>query len=114
MTLPTFLVIGAAKSGTTSLHSYLDLHPRVAMSEPKEPSFFNREDWEIRRDWYESLFDPAAEVRGESSTAYTRYPIVRGAPERIRALVPDAKLVYVVRDPIDRLVAHWVQSYATE
>ena len=106
--LPNLIVIGAAKCGTTSLHEYLDLHPEVAMSREKELDFFVEEKhWGRGVEWYAAQFEDAP-VRGESSPSYTAYPRYRGVPERIRRVVPDAKLVYLVRDPVERIVSHFV------
>lgn len=112
--LPTFFVIGAPKTGTTSLYHYLEQHPQVQMSVVKEPSFFaptlNALDvkWGVSEiDKYEQLFDPSIAVRGEASTNYAEYPFREGVPERIRELVPEAKFIYVVRDPVDRTVSHY-------
>jgi hypothetical protein len=115
MTLPTFFIIGAAKSGTTSLHYYLDQHAEIQMSANKEPNFFSGPENGIpypakrvsRLDEYERLFDPTVGVRGEASPGYTNYPRRRGVPERIRDLVPQAKFIYLVRDPIARTVSHY-------
>ncbi len=105
--LPNLIVIGAPKCGTTSLHHYLDLHPQVAMARAKELDFFiDTRNWEMGIAWYESQFR-AAPVRGESSPAYTRYPQVPGVPERMAQIVPDARLVYLVRDPIDRVISSY-------
>ena len=120
--MPTFFVIGAAKGGTTSLHAYLDLHPEISMSRSKEPMFFLPE--EIRHDWlldeeadtrldYLALFESDTPARGESSTAYSKYPMVKGVPEAIHAEVPDARLVYSVRDPFERIPSAWVQIQQT-
>jgi hypothetical protein len=110
--LPNLIVIGAMKAGTTSLHHYLALHPEIAMSTVKEPDFFVRElGWQRGLDWYARLFGPGA-VRGESSTSYTKAPRYAGVAPRMRELVPDARLVYVVRDPIARIVSHYVHEYA--
>jgi len=114
MALPTFFIIGAAKAGTTSLHHYLSLHPEIQMSATKEPNFFagpnNGVPYApgtiVRLDEYESLFDPAYAVRGEASTDYSTHPRRQGAPARIKAAVPAAKFVYLVRDPIDRTISH--------
>lgn len=106
--LPNFLVIGAPKCGTTSLHHYLRRHPDVYMPPRKELHFFSSEAWSQRLGWYESRFE-AAPVRGEASTSYTMHPYVPGVPERISSLVPKAKLVYILRDPIERVVAHYVE-----
>jgi Sulfotransferase family len=104
-TLPNFVVIGAMKAGTTSLWEYLSDHPQVFMCLPKEPNFFLEKTWERGRGWYESLFRDAgrAIAVGEASTSYARYPSHPGVPERMAALIPGARLVYVVRDPIERI-----------
>lgn len=110
--LPNLIVIGAGKAGTTSLHYYLDQHPDIYMSRVKEPFYFHRSDWNQRIPWYESLFPEPASVRGESSTSYSAYPVLPEVPRRIHELIPEAKLIYVVRDPIDRIVAQWAQHRA--
>lgn len=103
---PTFLVIGSAKCGTTSLHRYLDQHPEIGMTAEKEVSFFVAErTWSRGPDWYRAWFSPEDPVRGDASPAYTVAPCFGGVPKRIHTLVPNVKLVYLVRDPIDRTVA---------
>jgi hypothetical protein len=111
--LPNLFIIGAAKSGTTSLHRYLDAHPEISMSEPKEPRIFADARWQEKLPDYAAMFSsPGAPVRGESSTRYTRFPVSQGIPKRVASACPDARLIYVVRDPVDRIVANWVQRYA--
>ncbi len=108
--LPNFLVIGAPKAGSTSLYHYLRSHPEVFMSETKEVNFFLEErNWGRGREWYERQFDGADGARavGEASVRYSMYPKYQGVPERIAALVPDVRLVYVVRDPVARMVSHY-------
>jgi hypothetical protein len=114
--VPNVIIIGAAKAGTTSLHTYLDLHPQASMSEPKELMFFERERDQAELDTYLRHFDPDAEVSGESSPSYAQYPRLVGVPERIRAVNPSVRLIYLVRDPIPRAIAHWAQmvAYADE
>jgi hypothetical protein len=113
LTLPNLIVIGAQKCGTSGLHYYLSLHPEVSMSNPKELNFFIAErNYPRGLEWYSRHFDPEARCRGEASPNYTAYPQHLGVPERMAAAVPDAKLVYIVRDPIDRIAAHWVHNYA--
>jgi hypothetical protein len=121
--LPDFLLLGAPKAGTTALHVALANHPRLFLSAVKEPKFFLADgtppparggpgdaktyrEYVWRRSDYEALFDPApaGTLRGESTTLYLRDP---RAHERIRALVPDARLVAVVRDPVDRAHSNW-------
>ncbi len=103
--LPNFVVIGAQKSGTSSLDHYLRQHPDVAMCKVKEPDFFVEErNWGKGLAWYESLFDLAtgALAVGEASTSYTMFPHYRGVPERIVETLPDVRFVYLVRNPIER------------
>jgi hypothetical protein len=108
--LPNLIVIGAQKCGTTSLHHYLSFHPEIAMSRPKELNFFSVH-WDKGQHWYERRFRKRARVRGESSPNYSWYPIQPDVPERIAAVVPEAKLIYLVGDPVQRTVAgythHW-------
>lgn len=109
--LPNLIVIGGLKCGTTSLHHYLNLHPRIAMSRPKELNFFVAElNWGLGRDWYASHFDRAAPVRGETSPHYTSLPRFAGVAERMAGLVGDARLIYMVRDPIERILSHYLHN----
>jgi hypothetical protein len=115
VTLPTFFIIGAAKAGTTSLHHYLEQHPEVQMSAVKETNFFagppNGIPYPVGRvdrlEDYEALFDPACRVRGEASPSYASAPRRQGVPQRIKQLVPEGLFIYLVRDPIDRLVSQY-------
>ena len=111
--LPNLIVIGAQKCGTSGLHYHLGLHPEISMSKPKELNFFIEErNWPRGADWYRAHFDASAKVRGESSPNYTAYPHHLGVPERMHSLVPGARLIYVVRDPLLRIASHWVHNYA--
>jgi hypothetical protein len=109
------------KCATSALHAYLDAHPDIAMSRLKELNFFNgpeqppHEDadtwwvdgqWHRGLDWYAAQFDPDVRVRGESSPAYTS-PSSPEAPPRMAAVLPRARLVYLVRDPVERAVSQW-------
>ena len=109
--LPNLVVIGGLKCGTTSLHHYLNLHPEIAMSRPKELNFFVAElNWGLGPEWYASHFDRAAPVRGESSPHYTNLPRFAGVAERMRGLLGDGRVIYMVRDPIDRLLSHYLHN----
>jgi len=110
--LPNIFIVGAAKCGTTSLHHYLDQHPDISMSQNKEPAVFSDGRWVDREESYDGLFDCAAPFRGDSSTAYSRYPVEGDAAARIHAAVPDAKLIYLVREPIERTVSDYVHQVA--
>jgi hypothetical protein len=107
--LPNLLVLGAVNAGTTSLYHYLRFHPEIHMSTPKELRFF-ADDWNWGRgvDWYASHFDPSYAVNGEVSPLYTTFPESPELMQRIGRLVPDAKLIYLVRDPIERMISHYV------
>ena len=123
MTLPNFIVIGAGRSGTTSLHHYLGQHPDVYLCPEKSPNFFvsheTLPDWEgpqVRRmaqQWvrdrrtYEALFDG---VRGEKAVGDVSpvYLQALSAAPAIQELCPDARLVAVLRDPVDRAYAHFL------
>ena len=81
------------------------------MSKPKELNFFVEElNWDLGLDWYASRFDDRFKVRGESSPHYTNLPRFEGVPERIKEHCPDARLLYMVRDPIKRILSHWVHA----
>lgn len=126
MTLPNFLVVGAAKAGTTSLYAHLGQHPDVFMTALKEPRFFAYEGEEPQsfagpgserlitsivrtRGEYEALFVQAQgeSAIGESSPAYLYSPV---AARRIQEVIPHAKIVAVLRDPAERAHSHWVDN----
>ncbi|MBW1742416.1 MAG: sulfotransferase domain-containing protein [Deltaproteobacteria bacterium] len=110
--LPNLIIIGALKCGTTSLHYYLGLHPEISMSRQKELYFFVMEcNWNKGVDWYRSNFSGESRIHGESTPIYTAYPVYKGVAERMHGIVPGAKLIYVVRDPIDRVVSHYVHAF---
>jgi len=110
--LPNLIIIGGLKCGTTSLHHYLSLHPEIAMSRPKELNFFVAElNWPLGRDWYAGHFDRGARVRGESSPHYSNRPSFDGVPKRMREILGgDIRLIYVVRDPVDRMLSHYLHN----
>lgn len=108
---PNLFIIGAAKSGTTSLHHALAEHPDIFMSKIKEPGFFVPEfvRWPKDEEWYLSLFaeGEGCRYRGESSTHYTKRPRFEGVAERVHRFQPDARIVYVMRDPLQRAISHY-------
>jgi hypothetical protein len=104
------------KSGTTSLWHYLRAHPRVFMSPEKEPGFFVEEiRWGLGIEWYTSLFREAGDAIavGEATTSYTKYPRYPGVPERIAQFMPEARFIYVLRDPVDRIRSHYIHEVAS-
>lgn len=134
--LPNLIVIGAQKCGTSALHYYLDMHPQISMSVPKELNFFSYDPdllhkpaarepveryiagsgdlstWERGVDWYRDQFRADAQVRGESSTSYTAPLYSEQAAERMAGLVPEAKLLFAARDPLEQIVSAWLHFRA--
>jgi hypothetical protein len=114
---PDYVIIGAAKSGTSTLFRYLEQHPGIFVSDPKEPCYFDLdESWGRGEQWYAALFSDARpdQLCGEGSTNYTRWPQVDGVPQRMKALIPNAKLIYLMRDPITRSYSHFVHRWSRE
>ena len=107
---PNLFIIGSMKSGTTSLHNYLNTHSDIYMSDNKEPGYFVPQmTLNLGLDWYQSLFETGKSYRyaGESSTHYTKLPVYEGVAERMHAYNPNARLIYLMRNPFDRLVSHY-------
>lgn len=125
--LPSFLVVGAAKSGTTSLANYLRQHPEIFIPSSKEPSYFALKGEELppsgpapasvlrgaiynfcHTDWesYTALFRDVGSARavGEASVRYLYFP---KAPARIREVLPDVRIVILLRHPVSRLYSHY-------
>jgi Sulfotransferase family len=110
---PDFIVIGAMKSATTTLHEQLARQPGFWMSRPKEPSFFSDDDVYCRgRSWYSRLFEMAGptDLCGESSTHYSKLPTYPRTVERMVRHLPRLKLIYLMRHPIDRLISQYVHE----
>ena len=124
---PDAIVIGAPKAGTSALHAALARHPQVYASAVKEPKHYlctdapppaytgpgdahSQQEWVWRAEDYARLFEPAPEgsVRLESTPFYL---YARSARRRIAEELPDARLVVVVRDPIDRAYSNWMHLY---
>lgn len=115
MPKPDFMIIGAMKCATSTLHVQLALQPGFVMSEPKEPNFFSDDEiYAQGMDWYYSLFEAAkpGDLCGESSTHYTKLPTYPETISRIKHHVPDAKFIYVMRHPIDRLVSQYIHEWS--
>lgn len=123
MPLPDVFVIGAPKAGSTAVHAALARHPAVHMSDPKEPKYFlcgdappprfrgpgdahSRKEWIWRRTEYEALFAdaPSGARLGESTPFYLWST---EAQARIADAVPEARLIAVIRDPVDRAYSNW-------
>ena len=110
---PNFLILGAAKCGTTSLYYYLKQHPQICMAEPKEPRFFEMEYaqgmdfyWQT---YFASVWDGEPAI-GEAAPRNLYLPYVG---PRIKTEIPDAKLIVILRNPIERAFSHWWMTYST-
>lgn len=115
MTRPDFCIIGGMKCGTTTLAYQLGEQDGVFMTDPKEPNFFSDEEiFAQGLDWYADLFAGAGgALKGEASTHYTKWPTHPDAPKRFAEYAPEAKLIYMVREPVSRALSHmrhaWTQ-----
>jgi hypothetical protein len=116
--VPDFAIIGAMKTGTTTLHNYLDGHPDIYMSYIKEPGLFLDDTPAFDRYPHLNSMDELTRVAfrgysgqklvGESSTYYTEAPTLGNeAPANMKKHAPDIKLIYMVRNPLDRIVSHY-------
>ena len=115
-----FFIVGAPKAGTTSLYHYLDAHPDIEMSSKKEPDFFSDADLQKQRMYYSevrinnlskynALFKQEdVQLRGEASVSYLYYPDV---PSKIKEYNSEAKIIIMLRNPIDRAFSHYLMDY---
>lgn len=107
--LPDFLIIGAQKSGTSSLHWELNRHPHVFVARSKqgdnEVHFFDRDEhWDLGLDWYRTHFDQTDRLQGEKTPDL----LARTAcHERMKQVVPRARLIVSLRNPVDRAYSQW-------
>jgi hypothetical protein len=109
-----FMIVGAQKCGTTTLSDILNTHPSLVCCREKEPHFFSRAlDWQAELPRYEQLFHRRAGARFfEASTSYTFYPHRNlDLWERLYAYNPALKIIYLVRDPIERVTSAYMHSY---
>ena len=110
--LPDFAIIGAMKAGTTTLHRLLDAHPDISMSRMKETDYFiDGAQFELGPAWYRAQFDLTAAAVGEASPNYTKRELFRGVPERMAAEAPEARLIFVARDPVARFASHYRHAW---
>src|SRR5262245_41553279 len=112
--LPDFIIIGAMKSATTSLHAQLALQKDIFVHGPGELEFFSDDARYARGlDWYASLFEaaPPTALCGERSTEYTKLPTYPETVSRMRRHLPETRFIYVMRHPMDRLLSHYMHDW---
>lgn len=127
MALPNFIIAGAPKCGTTALWAILQEHPEICLSSHKEPRFFSEEKGDLERgrvgggqnrsgrfgmgfEWYETLFDECAGAKaiGEASTQYFS---AEDSASLIARHLPGARLIFILRDPVQRAYSHYWQEH---
>lgn len=113
--LPSFLIIGAMKSATSTLYEQLLRQSGIFLPRLKEPNFFSNDEQFARGiEWYSGLFKEAgpADILGEASTHYTKLPTYPHSVARMRDLLTQPRLIYVMRDPIDRLISQYIHQWS--
>lgn len=114
MALPDFIIVGAMKCGTSTLAAQLGAQPGLFMTTPKEPNFFSDDDVYAKGpDWYKELFSEAGpdDIKGEASTHYTKKPTHPEALARMRQMLDQPKIIYLIRDPVARAVSHYIHEW---
>ncbi len=114
MSRPDFLIIGAMKCGTSTLQAQLAAQPGIFMTTPKEPNYFSDDDVFAKgAAWYDGLYDGAqpGDLTGEASTHYTTLPTHPKTLERMAARLTAPKLIYLMRDPLERAVSHYIHEW---
>lgn len=109
MALPNFIIIGAAKSGTTSIYHYLKQHPQIFMCPIKEPNFFSSNPCNYTIKEYENLYKGTIDEKaiGEASPSYLRS---YETPMKIKQLIPHCKIIIILRNPMERLFSDFNYS----
>jgi len=112
---PDFLIIGAMKCATSTLQVQLAAQPGVFMTTPKEPNFFSDDEiYQRGASWYHDLFADAApgDLLGEASTHYTKLPTYPQALTRMTAMLKAPKLIYMIRNPVERAISHYIHEWS--
>lgn len=109
-----FIIIGAQKCATTTLADHLSTHPEVTMARIKEPHYFSEFGRAVHNlQEYHALFDGGSgPVWGEASTHYTALPMCAGTARRIQEYNSEIRLIYVLRDPVERAISNYVHNYS--
>ena len=112
---PDFILIGAMKCGTSTLAAQLAAQSGIFVTDPKEPNYFSDDPVFAKGPgWYARLFDGAApgDILGEASTHYTKRPDYPLTLSRMQAALPAPRLIYMIRDPMQRLVSHYIHEWS--
>lgn len=113
--LPDFVVIGALRAGTTTLDALLSQVDSICLTAFKESNYFiDQMNFQKGAEWYEDLFSDTSKVCGDISPNYCSCDRFRGVPERIHEVSPNAKIMYVVRDPVARARSHYQQIWSVD
>lgn len=113
--LPDFVIIGAQKAATTTLWHVLRQHPQLFLPDGKELNYFVRHNPTVRTlNWYQRQFEaaPAGAILGEASPTYTMSPLFGGAAPHMAEVIPEARLIYLVREPFARMRSAYAQLRA--
>lgn len=111
---PDFVIIGAMKCATSTMHDQLSMQKDFFMTTPKEPFFFSDDAIYAKGiEWYSALFanSQPGQIKGESSTHYTKLPTYPNTIRRLSSYCPDIKCIYMMRHPVDRLISHYIHEW---
>ena len=111
---PDFIILGAMKCGTSTLAAQLGAQPGIFMTTPKEPNYFSDDQVFAKGpEWYASLFSEATpgDIKGEASTHYTKRPELPKTIERMTDQLPQVRLVYMIRNPMSRIISHYIHEW---
>lgn len=105
---PDFIIIGAQKGGSSALYKFICAHPDVKRAFVKEPHYFSGQFHKKSQNWYKAQFPlESSALVGEASPSYCTHPL---APARIKGMLPKAKLLFIVRNPVERAISNYFHS----
>jgi hypothetical protein len=106
-----FSILGAARAGTTSLYHYLEQHPAICMSDPKETPFFPTSEYKNGLDHYWKKYFSGWNGEIALGEANPSNLYLADVPHRIRHTIPESKLIVILRNPVDRAISHWRMAH---
>jgi hypothetical protein len=107
--VPNLIVIGAQDAGTAVLCQYLAAHPDVELRTSDSRFFTSDRSWSHGIEGYRALFEGRARISGECAPSCTQFPRIDGVPARLRAALPEVRLLYLMCDPVERIVSAWLR-----